>query len=301
MALTILACAPSLLGFLGGLWWRFELLSHFRVQYAIVLAAVTIPFLVARRFRFAAVPGACALINAALVIPLYFGPGDIVADGPTLRVLSANVLTGNESHDSVIRLVRDADADVVFLMEVNERWVSALEPLRAEYPHWHVRAREDNFGVAFLSRIPLTDVEILTSPKGNVPFVEARLEAGGRPVTLIGLHTLPPVRRRYAAIRNEQMDEAASRVRNAEGPVMVIGDLNTTSWSSPFDRFLRETGLRDSRRGFGVQATWPAFNPVLRIPIDHCLVSPEIVVRRREVGPAVGSDHFPIVIEVAVR
>jgi len=299
--LAALACVPGLLGFLSGMWWRFELLSHFRVQYAIVLGALTIPFLVARRFRFAAVPGACALINIALILPLYFGPSNAEADGPKLRILSANVLTSNASHERVIRLIHESEADVVFLMEVNERWVRALDPLQSEYPHWHARPREDNFGVAFLSRVPLAEAEIMPSPKGRVPFVRVRLEREGRTVTLFGLHTLPPVSRRAAGIRNEQMAEAALHVREGNDPVIVVGDLNMTSWSPAFRRFVRDTGLRDSRRGFGVQPTWPAFNPVLRVPIDHCLVSAKIVVRDRQVGPAVGSDHFPILIDVVVR
>ncbi len=61
-----------------------------------------------------------------------------------------------------------------------------------------------------------------------------------------------------------------------------------------FGDFLKATGLRDSRRGWGWQATWNASRPLLRIPIDHCLVEPEMHVLNREVGPDIGSDHFPI-------
>ena len=37
------------------------------------------------------------------------------------------------------------------------------------------------------------------------------------------------------------------------------------------------------------------------IPIDHCLHSPGIQIVRKEIGPAVGSDHYPVVVEFALR
>jgi endonuclease/exonuclease/phosphatase (EEP) superfamily protein YafD len=57
--------------------------------------------------------------------------------------------------------------------------------------------------------------------------------------------------------------------------------------------------LRDTRAGFGIQASWPTQIPPLGIPLDHCLVSPELVVLDRRLGPAVGSDHRPVILELA--
>jgi endonuclease/exonuclease/phosphatase family metal-dependent hydrolase len=82
---------------------------------------------------------------------------------------------------------------------------------------------------------------------------------------------------------------------------MLIGDLNMTSDSPVFQNFLRETGLRDTRAGFGIQATWPTNVPVLWIAIDHCLVSDKVLVHDRRVGPGVGSDHLPLTVDVSVR
>jgi endonuclease/exonuclease/phosphatase family metal-dependent hydrolase len=53
-------------------------------------------------------------------------------------------------------------------------------------------------------------------------------------------------------------------------------------------------------RGCGWQTTWPAFLFPMRIAVDHCLVSPELRVLRREVGRSVGSDHLPQLVEIAL-
>ena len=83
-------------------------------------------------------------------------------------------------------------------------------------------------------------------------------------------------------------------------PVIVAGDLNTTPWSHGFQRLIRPRGLRDSAVGHGVQTTWNARRWVPRIPIDHVVVSPEVRVVARRVGPDVGSDHLPIEATLAV-
>ena len=82
--------------------------------------------------------------------------------------------------------------------------------------------------------------------------------------------------------------------------MIVIGDLNLTPWSPRFRALLDDGGLGDSRVGFGHHATWPVWFPLLLIPIDHVLADPEIKVYRREVGPAVGSDHYPVLVELGI-
>jgi endonuclease/exonuclease/phosphatase (EEP) superfamily protein YafD len=38
----------------------------------------------------------------------------------------------------------------------------------------------------------------------------------------------------------------------------------------------------------------------LMIPIDHCLVSPQIRVTGMRTGRAIGSDHLPIIVDMMV-
>jgi endonuclease/exonuclease/phosphatase (EEP) superfamily protein YafD len=68
-----------------------------------------------------------------------------------------------------------------------------------------------------------------------------------------------------------------------------------------FRDFLATTGLKDSRVGFGWQPTWPTGSMSLRIPIDHVLVEPDLVVLERQVGPDIGSDHLPVRVRLKRR
>jgi len=75
----------------------------------------------------------------------------------------------------------------------------------------------------------------------------------------------------------------------------------TTPWSAVFGNLLKASNLRDSSRGRGVQPTWPARLPLFWIPIDHFLHSPELQVISKRTGPAVGSDHLPLLIEFNLK
>src|SRR5262249_38286126 len=75
-------------------------------------------------------------------------------------------------------------------------------------------------------------------------------------------------------------------------------DLNTTAGSPHFAEFLRVSGLRDSRFGFGPQPSWPTWSP-LRLTIDHAFLSADLAVAGRRPGPDIGSDHYPLILDLA--
>ena len=87
----------------------------------------------------------------------------------------------------------------------------------------------------------------------------------------------------------------------AEGkPFMALGDLNVSPFSPQFATLLRRGGLRSAAAGHGWQPTWPSVFPPLGIQIDHALVSPEVRVMGFQRGPANGSDHRPIIVDVII-
>ena len=53
--------------------------------------------------------------------------------------------------------------------------------------------------------------------------------------------------------------------------------------------------------GEGPQATWPALVVPLFIQIDHCLANAQIEASDFKVGRFLGSDHYPISVDLQVR
>jgi endonuclease/exonuclease/phosphatase (EEP) superfamily protein YafD len=122
----------------------------------------------------------------------------------------------------------------------------------------------------------------------------------GVSITFIGTHPPPPKGAVNSRHRNRQLVEMAKFIRSLSGAAVLCGDLNMSPWSVYFRSFLRESGLLDSGKGFGVQPTWPVDWPVMRVPIDHCFVSEGIRVIDRKIGPKVGSDHFPLLVDFVI-
>jgi endonuclease/exonuclease/phosphatase (EEP) superfamily protein YafD len=298
---TLAAGAASLAGFSGRAWWPFELASHFRVQYFWSLTAAVLAFAVLRRRRDCLIAAAFAVLNFAVVLPFYLPESQRAEPGGavhSVRALALNLYAGNNRYDVVCALVRDVRPDVVALSEFTDAWNDGLTELHAEFPYRHLVSRHGNFGMALLSRIPIRASRTDYLSNGD-PAIVAEM-AGDVPWTVVVAHPFPPVGRQAMAARNLELQRLAEIVRAEPKPVVVLGDLNITPWSPYFHDLLDGTGLHDSRRGFGVQPSWPAGNPLLRIPIDHCLATSDIAILRQEIGPNVGSDHFPLIVEFAV-
>ena len=151
-----------------------------------------------------------------------------------------------------------------------------------------------------LSKRPLRDAGVRAFGVAWPPAIIATLEVDGGPLTFVLAHPPPPVRAEMAEVQ-ERFFAARAAARPSLGEdLVVMGDLNATPWSYGLRRLLARAQLRDSRRGFGLAASWPTATPVLRIPIDQLLVSGRVVVLARQIGPAVGSDHFPVRARIAL-
>lgn len=290
------ALAATLLGFLARWSWWGELACHFRSQYAAFLLAAGAWLWAVGQQPLAVFAAAGGLVNLAVILPLYLhGPRRPAK--PALRVLMVNVWLKNQAYGRLQRLIEQERPDVFVLLETDSAWIVALKALAQEYPHAKAVAYLSGFGLMLCSRWPLTEARVVHFGGHGPPAVVATLDWEGQPVMIIGMHPLAPIRRSTSRRRDQQCLALAAFVRAQTLPVIVIGDFNATSWSPIFSRMLCAAGLRDSRQGFGLQPTWPAAWPWLRIPIDHCFLSARWRVQRRWVGPRIGSDHLPVFTE----
>jgi endonuclease/exonuclease/phosphatase (EEP) superfamily protein YafD len=286
----------TLLGFFGRFWWVFDLFSHFRLQYFLVLTASTLIFALDRQ-AFPTLGAAClAIVNLVMILVFYRITPRRPPSGKTYRLLFSNVLGTNKRYGEILRLIHTSDADIVLLVEPTYAWVHALESLNGAYPYRQGSPRGDNYGIALLSRLPFISSDVVTLGPYGKPSIIARLELDGKPLTLIGTHAPPPFDREGTETRDHQIAEIIQLLPTLPSPILLAGDFNATSWSKGIQVLLR-SGLQDSRLGFGLQPSWPTHNPFLRVPIDHVFVSPGVNILDRRLGPNIGSDHFPVIVD----
>jgi endonuclease/exonuclease/phosphatase (EEP) superfamily protein YafD len=270
-----------------------ELAVHWRVQYATVTSMACLILLLTGRRRLAVLAGAVALFNALCVAPLYLPQPPKHNVGAPIHIVSANVHSSNRDVSKFLDYIREERPGLILALEVDDWWKQQLDALSNDYPYFLARARNDNFGMMLLSQYPIRSRRVVFLDNSHVPTIVAEVDCGAWTLNVIGTHPLPPVGSR-AHFRNQHLRALGEMASRSSRPLVVVGDLNVTSWSPYFQDVLQRSGLYDSRRGFGVQPTWPNRPWVLRIPIDHALFSDDLVVVRRHVGPDIGSDHLPI-------
>lgn len=278
---------------------NIELFSHFRLQYLAVSVLLLVALALLRSPLYAVPLLITAILNASYILPWY-GGGTLAAGNANLKLLHANVYSNNDEYERLFELIKAEQPDVVFLQEFTPAWRIACERLRKDYPFDYSVPREGSFGIAMFSRIPLDSVTHVDSPPLQYPTILATMTVGGAQLTLINTHPTIPLTRSLYDARNEQLDSVAGIAKRARGAVILTGDLNSSVWSRPYRALEKTTGLRNTRRGFGIQPSWPTFMPFAMIPIDHALVSDDIAVIGTRTGARIGSDHLPLIVELAV-
>ena len=278
-----------------------ELFSHFRLQYLAVAIILSVLLFVMRSRRWATLMLAVAVVNIIPVWPWY--AAEISAapqERPTIKLLLSNLYSGNKSMQALIDLVNAEDADIVFLQELTSKRNAGLSQLRETFTYSLNIPREDNFGIAVLSRHPFVSAKVIESPPFDLPSLVVEVALDMDTIAFVTTHPLPPIGRTGFDSRNEQLVSIAEVVNSFSGPRVLIGDLNTTMWGHHYERLIADTGLKNARYGFGVLPSWPTHLPFAMIPIDHCLVSDEFAVLDARSGPDIGSDHLPLIVELAI-
>ncbi|MEY4487533.1 MAG: hypothetical protein RIQ79_41 [Verrucomicrobiota bacterium] len=319
--LTVLALPAGLLNIAAYFTTRpvfLAQLSPFRVQAGALLLAHLVFCLVLRRRRWAALFAVLALFNLYAVLrPAIPEPISAYNSAhPPLKILFANVLTSHPDPARLLALIAVEKPDLVALVEVNRRWQSQLTPaLARDYPHSTFHPREDNFGVAVFARDAVTNPRLAAFADPEIPSLDLTLRHGARDFRILVTHTLPPGNAEGTKLRDLQLVALAGWFADTTTPVLAmsgtaatlvepplalaVGDLNATPWCPPLRRLLDDARLHLAARGHAAcAASWPVAVPFLRIPLDHALLNAALVCTAYRVGPDIGSDHFPILLEV---
>jgi vancomycin resistance protein VanJ len=241
-----------------------------------------------------------ATFALVIVVSARFGADWISVGSPSppggqlLAVVTWNLEVGSRPGDDTVAFLRDRDADIVALQELQPDAAAAIgaDPtLVARYPYRTLVPRSDVLGLGILSRFPMVDPHFAIAPA--VQDVGVTMP-DGRHLVVINAHPLHSDIQFVGgtnlpigfdtANRNADLVSIRRRVDDlvSQGTsVIVLGDLNTAASEPAFDRF--QAGLRDVHREVGLGPGWTwrpsrlEFLGAGLVRIDHVVVSPDIV------------------------
>lgn len=230
--------------------------------------------------------------------------GGHVNDPRTIRIVVSNVEEENDEFGLWRETIADANPDILVVLEADERWVKAAEPLFDRYPH-HVLLPQDNwYGMMLLSRLPIQEHTVRFLVQDDIPSIDAKVELdNGETIRVIAVHPRPPEpwRGNDATARDAELTIWGQELADETGPTIIGGDLNDVAWSATSRLFLRTSGMLDPRRGRGFFNTFHADHWFLRYPLDHIFHSSHFTVSDIHRLPKIGSDHFPMLIDLRLE
>lgn len=221
-----------------------------------------------------------------------------------LRILTVNVLEHNRNAVELVRMINRERPDIIVAVETDDWWEKQLTDIEDDLPNV-VRVPQNNlYGMMLYSVWPLENVQVENIIEDKVPSIHADIQMpDGRVVKLHCVHPAPPspTENEKSKPRDRELLQVAKRAANEDGPVIVTGDLNDVAWSPTTRDFLRVSNLLDPRMGRGFFNTFHAQLPFLRWPLDHLFHSEHFMLVKMRRLPKFGSDHFPLLIELALK
>ena len=306
--LTALLClGVTAISLLARHWWLADLIANLRIQLMIGLTFSVPGLLAARQKRLAGCVAAALIWHCSWITPYLIAPQKPVSER-TLKICTVNVLTQNLQHDRVIAVLKNADPDMVAVLELGSSLESRLnDELSDLYPYRITDPSDDgNFGIGLWSKLPLQDEQIFHLTVALVPSISAQVIWEGQPVRLFATHPIPPMNSRYFQARNRHLELLAQRIRVKEQNSMavstiVVGDLNLAPWSPWYGKFLADAELRDCIAGDRLGSLtptwyrWPLFP--FGLVLDHGFCGGGLRCSNRKVLQYIGSDHRPVLLE----
>ena len=311
LMIGVILLLPTLLPLFPVDWWWVRIWDFPRAQLAVVyLVAIVLLLIVPgggwTRTANAGVLAICLVYQLSWIVPyLPLAPVQTLnatrADPDvSLKILIANVLMTNRAADRFLAVAHQADPDLLIIDEPDSWWEQHLRVLDDIYAHHTKYPLDNTYGMIVYSRLPMLRSEVKFLVDEEIPSVHSLIQLrSGDIVEVIAVHPRPPLPQIDTAERDAELVLVGRQAKASPYATIVAGDLNDVGWSKTTQLFQQVSGLLDPRRGRGLYPTYHAEYLLLRYPLDHLFHAAEFRLRRIEVLDSIGSDHFPLLVELS--
>ncbi len=215
-----------------------------------------------------------------------------------LRLISFNISYKNpvENFESIREMILSEKADIVQFQEFSPQMQDKIKTLRSIFPYSAgLNKPKGPFDSLILSKHPLTNTKV-----GDNHVVIANLILNEAKISIVGIHLFTGESKKNFNNALQQISYLKTIVSNTNKNLILLGDLNMSSTSKRFAKFLKETNLYTYTSYKNITSTWPAFMPnLLGIQIDHILFSNNFKMVDKKTSNSFGSDHRPLIVELS--
>jgi len=215
-----------------------------------------------------------------------------------LRLIHFNISYNNsvKNFENIREMILSEKPDIVQFQDFSPQMQDKIKTLRSIFPYsTDLNKPLDPFDSVILSKYPLTNTKV-----EDYHVVTTNLILNETEISIVGIHLFPGGSKRNFNYALEQINYLKTIVSNTSKYLILLGDLNMTSTSKRFVKFLKETNLYTYTSYKNITSTWLAFVPnFLGIQIDHILFTNNFKMVDKKTSNGFGSVHRPLIVELS--
>lgn len=288
---------------------RLDVLAHLTPLFLIgAVVALLVWWLAGRQGRVTPVLALAGVVSALVImgpeLSAAMSRKTVAAGDGAIRILQFNVWVINRDPERAARWILEQDPDIVVFEEASASG-GVAQRLRERYPYRSTCDEPLDCSTMILSKTrPIAEGGLAGPQRANLMGAWATYPSKQGPFTVVGVHYTWPWPAGPQQMQTQRMAKALQRFDQER--LILTGDFNSTPWSFSLRRQDALFGLERRTRAF---FSWPA-GPVSRLrikapfpflAIDQVYAGKgwdTVSVKR---GPELGSDHYPVLIELTPR
>ncbi|MBX3085796.1 MAG: endonuclease/exonuclease/phosphatase family protein [Anaerolineae bacterium] len=322
IALTVYLPLRFIIG--DGVWW-LSMINAIALMLFVPLIII-IPILGLLRSRFVLLGAAMVGVCVVWLTPYYLPKAVAASDHPTLKVITFNMWRFNPDVPRLESWLREKQADMVFLQEITPEYAAdEVKRLADVYPYQAVQTWGG--GNLILSKHPILEWKTFPSQEnGGAMMMRAAISYQGQDLALYSVHlSRPSVDTQIEGVsyvpnfiktlvgyddtsRNSQIQQLLDLTATETVPYLVAGDFNMSDQCMVYWDIRDRMGDTYREAGYGLGASWPVggvngrptYMPAV-VRIDYVWHSSQFRALTAELGPQLGSDHYPVYSELALE
>jgi endonuclease/exonuclease/phosphatase (EEP) superfamily protein YafD len=301
------SAAAAVLSLGGAFSDRLDILTHFTPLY---FAGGVLALALAVAARTGAVPAVAASLVATLICGSIMAPEFLAAArapspsgvGKSLKLVQFNLWDRNFDPAGTARWIERQDADIVVVEEAVGAGAAVVQAIAPHYPYRATSSPASDGSTMILSKTrPQASGDLYGGGVKRFAGAWAKFGEGKAAFTVVAAHYTWPIPAGPQQAQSRRLSEFLNGLDRSS--LIVAGDFNSTPWSFAMRRQDARFALARLTRA---KFTWPTasftglrwLSPPPFLPLDHVYAGDAWRLAAINLGPPLGSDHLPVVVEL---
>jgi len=241
-------------------WWGFELLSHPRPQYTLMLLLALIMLLIDKTWWAISLLALPLLINLTYLIPWYIPltTQATTKQSAVITITHLNLDKHADNHDRAVAYLRQTQAQLLLLQELTPALAARVAIDLPDYQTVIAKPLDNTHGSAILihkqAKLNIFSKRVIYLPThASRPLLEIGIKIGKHTLWLLSLHTTRVTDQNNLAWQGVEFEAAAAwsaaYLEANHHHSLIIGDFNSTPWSRHFQQITLQGQLSTQAAG----------------------------------------------------